>query len=101
MDDPGDYIDRLREVRQREAELALERSQLRKAADAEILRSFGARVREARTVAGLTQEQLAAAVDMSRASIANIEAGRQDVPITTGVILATALGLPTSALLDH
>lgn len=61
----------------------------------------GRRLRRARTEAGLTQQQLAAAVDLSRASVANIEAGRQPFPVYTLALFARALELPIGALVPN
>ena len=43
----------------------------------------------------MTQSELAALVGLSRASVANIEAGRQSVLLHHACYFATALGLPT------
>src|SRR6266540_2423008 len=59
----------------------------------------GRRLRRARLAAGLTQQELAVAVDLSRASIANMEAGRQPFPVYTLVLLARALKVPIVELL--
>jgi transcriptional regulator with XRE-family HTH domain len=59
----------------------------------------GRRLRRARTEAGLTQQQLAEAVELSRASIANIEAGRQPFPTHMLFALARALSVPVENLL--
>jgi transcriptional regulator with XRE-family HTH domain len=66
----------------------------------------GRRVRRVRTEAGMTQQDLADAVELSRASIANIEAGRQPFPAHMLFVLARALGarvedlLPDTSVLD-
>lgn len=62
---------------------------------------FGARVREARTNAGLTPKALASLVGLSRSSIANLEAGRQRVPVHVIWNLADALGVAVSDLLPE
>ncbi len=61
---------------------------------------FGARVRQQRQYAGLTQEQLGAALSppQTRASVANIEAGLQRVNLLTSVQLATIFRCPLAAL---
>jgi transcriptional regulator with XRE-family HTH domain len=66
----------------------------------------GRRLRRARLDAGLTQKELADQVELSRASIANIEAGRQQFPLHALILFARALGvkpaslLPTAAILE-
>ena len=62
---------------------------------------FGARVRAARNDAGLTPKALASLVGLSRSSIANVEAGRQRVPVHVIWKLADALGVPVSQLLPE
>jgi len=47
--------------------------------DDPLQRRVGARVRAARAAEGLSQEQVAQRVGMARSSIANLEAGRQDM----------------------
>lgn len=61
-------------------------------------RGFGERVRRARG-RDLTQEELAGRVKLSRTSIANIEAGRQRVPLHMIYTFAQALGVAPEALL--
>jgi transcriptional regulator with XRE-family HTH domain len=53
----------------------------------------GRHVRNARVRAGATQAQLAEMASMTRSSVANIEAGRQRVPVHTLVVIAAALNL--------
>lgn len=52
-----------------------------------------------RKVAKLTQEDLAAKSSISRAQIANIEAGRSDIPVKTLMRLADAIGCKAGDLL--
>ena len=59
---------------------------------------FGARVRAARGDR-LSQAQLARQVGMSRGSIANIETGRQHVPLHMILVLARELGVDPRSLL--
>lgn len=56
-----------------------------------IYRAFGRAIATRRKVLGLTQADLASRVGMSRASVANIEAGRQNVLLHHVFSLATAL----------
>ncbi len=62
---------------------------------------FGARVRAARKNAGLSPKAVASLVGLSRSSIANLEAGRQRVPVHVIWNLADALGVQVSALLPE
>jgi transcriptional regulator with XRE-family HTH domain len=62
---------------------------------------FGARVRTVREKAGLTPKELAGFVGLSRSSIANLEAGRQRVPIHIVWCLADALGVSVAELLPE
>lgn len=65
----------------------------------EFYRSLGARLREARRAAGISQEQLARAVNLSRPSIVNIEKGRQPVYVHSLIEVAKTLGVKLEALL--
>lgn len=58
-----------------------------------LYRVFGSAVSTRRKALGLTQAELAAKVNMSRASIANIESGRQNVLLHHVYALAAALEL--------
>lgn len=69
------------------------------AEDTDLLREIGQRVRALRTDRGFTQRQLAASVGLSRASITNIEAGRQgDIGVLLASRLATVLGVALADL---
>jgi transcriptional regulator with XRE-family HTH domain len=57
----------------------------------EFNKQLGDRIRDARMEAGLTQEQLAARVRMSRGSVANIELGDQAPPPYRLALIAQAL----------
>lgn len=59
---------------------------------------FGARIRAARGTR-LSQTQLARQVGMSRGSIANIETGRQHVPLHMILVFARELGVDPTTLL--
>lgn len=54
---------------------------------------FGSRLAAKRRDARLTQSELAKRVELSRASIANIERGQQNLPLHQAYRLAQALGL--------
>lgn len=61
--------------------------------------SFGERVFELRNRAGLTQMELARRVGMKRPTLANIEAGRQEIASTDIVIFARIFGVSTDHIL--
>lgn len=68
---------------------------------------FGALLEETRKNAGLTQDVFSKRVGLSRASIANIEKGRQRIPFHMLYIFADALGvnpeglMPKKQLISH
>jgi transcriptional regulator with XRE-family HTH domain len=66
---------------------------------ADIQRRVGARVRGLRFGCGLTQLALAQRSGISRPSIANVEAGRQNVSLGQLCALAAALGVAVEDLL--
>ncbi len=69
--------------------------------DEMILRQrVGARIKAARDAAGLTQEQVALRVGMVRSSIANLEAGRQDMNISRLALVAAAVNLNLADLIQ-
>ncbi len=57
---------------------------------------FGSAVAVLRTMADITQQELAKSVGMTRTSITNIEAGRQRVLLDDVERFAAALGVPTA-----
>ena len=59
---------------------------------------IGRRIRRARDKAGITQEELAAAVGLSRTSIANLEAGRQGLCLEDAAAMARKLGTSVDEL---
>jgi transcriptional regulator with XRE-family HTH domain len=61
--------------------------------------SMGGRVRAARLQAGLTQELLARKTGLTRASITNVEKGKQAPPPYRLVRIAVALGVKAAELL--
>lgn len=65
----------------------------------ELYSTLGQLVRAARRQAGLTQDVLATRIGLTRASINNIEHGRQKILIHTLFDLAGALGVAPAALL--
>lgn len=62
---------------------------------------FGRRLRAARDSVGLTQDELATRVGLTRGSIANIERGTQAVSLARFVGLAGALGVEPGTLLPQ
>jgi transcriptional regulator with XRE-family HTH domain len=67
--------------------------------DAELLAEFGVRITQYRHKRNLSQSHLAKYAGLTRASIANIEAGKQNCSITALVGIAAALGVIPGALL--
>lgn len=63
------------------------------------LARLGQNVRALREAVGMRQADLAGLVGVSRASITNIEAGRQDTTVSVLVALANALDTTAGALL--
>lgn len=66
---------------------------------AHIYRNLGMRIRDLRKSLRQTQDQLAKQIGISRASLANIEAGRQQVLVHHLFALAAALQLDSPAQL--
>jgi transcriptional regulator with XRE-family HTH domain len=64
-----------------------------------IYRNLGRRIKELRRSLRQTQDQLAKQINISRASLANIEAGRQQVLVHHLFALAAALQLDSPAQL--
>lgn len=62
------------------------------------LANIGQRIRALRETANITQHGLATKVGISRTSITNIEAGRQDTTITVILAIADALNVPAGTL---
>lgn len=70
--------------------------------DAKIDRFYlavGERVRGARTAARMTQAGLAAQLSLTRSSVANLEAGRQRIPLHVLAMVADILDVEPSKLL--
>ncbi len=62
----------------------------------EVLRELGGRVRTLRHQRGLTQEELAEALDISVAYVSLIERGGRNPPFTTVVAIARVLEVPVT-----
>lgn len=61
--------------------------------------AVGARVRMIRENLGWTQQEIAEKAEMSRASLANIEAARQRIPLHDIEAIAKALGTNTKFIM--
>jgi transcriptional regulator with XRE-family HTH domain len=68
---------------------------------ASVRTTLGDRILRLREAHGLTQQQLGAAVGLTRSSIANTEAGRQNLPIDTITRLAETLHTSISVLVGE
>jgi transcriptional regulator with XRE-family HTH domain len=64
-------------------------------------REVGLRLQRARKSRGITQEQLAKRVGLPRPSYANIESGRQRIPLDVVWRVAVVLGLSIAALVPE
>lgn len=62
---------------------------------------LGANIRSVRLDRGLTQGDLAAAIGLDRSSIANIERGRQKVPLYAFTLLTEVLSQDPAELLPR
>jgi len=60
----------------------------------------GVRIKAAREAAGLSQSHVAHQVGMTRSSIANLEAGRQDMSISRLALVAAAVNLNLAELIQ-
>jgi transcriptional regulator with XRE-family HTH domain len=67
----------------------------------EIYLRLGKAIRQARKNTKMTQEELGVAVGLSRASITNIELGRQQMLLHTVYDIAQALKVPLESLLPR
>lgn len=68
--------------------------------ESELWTRIGARIRAARELSEMSQKDLAALTGLTRTSIANAEAGRQEVPLTKLLKFADALSLTLAALIS-
>jgi len=64
-----------------------------------LLRRLGKRIQARRTERGLTQEELAKRVGLSRPYLARLEIGRHNAPVLTLATIAKALKVPLRDLL--
>jgi len=63
-----------------------------KALEEKTLQVFGENLRLVRKEKGITQEELATLIGLTRTSVTNMESGKQDTPISTMVKITRALG---------
>ncbi len=68
--------------------------------DADLNRAIGARLRVARTRAGLTRERLAERVNVDATSIYRFESGRRSIGLPMLFTLAEVLGIKAMELVD-
>ncbi|CCA56173.1 hypothetical protein SVEN_2887 [Streptomyces venezuelae ATCC 10712] len=61
---------------------------------------FGARVRDARMYANLTQQRVGELSGLARATIQEIESGRAAPTVDTVLLLADAIGVPPGVLFE-
>jgi transcriptional regulator with XRE-family HTH domain len=66
----------------------------------EFLRRLGQRIKELRRARNLSQEQLAEAAELVQHYVSQIEQGERNVSIVTLRLLAQALGVTLSALVE-
>ncbi len=64
----------------------------------DILKRFGARVRELRLEMGLSQEKFAAKCGLDRTYLGSVERGERNIAIRNIERIATALGISISVL---
>lgn len=69
--------------------------------ESELYEELGRLVRQHRERLGMSQEVLAQAIELSRTSVANIETGRQRIPLHHLYRLARALKVEAGALLPR
>ena len=62
--------------------------------------AFGARIRDLRAERGLSQEALAHTADLHRTYVGSVERGERNISIDNIYVLADALGVRASDLLD-
>ena len=63
-------------------------------------KQLGARLAQVRKAQGVTQSELAKALELSQAVIAQYEAGRKNIPVWRMINMSEALGVMPQALLD-
>jgi transcriptional regulator with XRE-family HTH domain len=68
--------------------------------DDDLLEQFGKRVRELRKAAGFSQESFAAKCGLDRTYIGGIERGERNVALRNIRVIASALGISISQLMN-
>ena len=66
----------------------------------DILVRFGSRLRERRTALGLSQEKFAGKCGLDRTYISGIERGKRNLSLRNLELIATALGISLSELMQ-
>lgn len=69
--------------------------------NSELLLAFGARVRQARTAAGLSQEALAHHAGLHRTYVSSVERGERNIALINIVVLAEALNIDAGELVGR
>lgn len=69
--------------------------------NSELLVAFGARVRQARRAAGLSQEALAHHAGLHRTYVSSVERGERNIALVNIVILAEALNIDAGELVGR
>lgn len=67
----------------------------------EMRERLGQRIKSLRTSHGITQGQLAERVGMSQKYLGEVERGKRNVSLEAITVLAAALGVPASTILDN
>lgn len=65
-----------------------------------VQRRIGQRIRSCRSSAGLTQQDVASALGLTRSSVSNIEAGTQSLSLIAFLKIAQELGMAPGVMLD-
>ncbi|MDP2308572.1 MAG: helix-turn-helix transcriptional regulator [Pseudomonadota bacterium] len=68
--------------------------------DPDLLRALGARLRAVRSAAGLSQEALAAAIDVAPNNVSNYETGKRALTVPALAAVSRALGVKLVDLVD-
>lgn len=66
----------------------------------DLLLKIGERIKELRTEKGISQQELAAALDIEKSNMSRLESGRVNMGVRTIYRIAQALDISMSELLD-
>lgn len=66
----------------------------------DLLLKIGERIKELRTEKGISQQELAAALDIEKSNMSRLESGRVNMGVRTIYRIARALDISMSELLD-